>query len=348
MLELDFRKRMGRFSMDIRLQAGDEAVALLGASGAGKSMTLKCIAGVERPDAGRIVLDGRVLFDAERGIDLPPQQRGVGLLFQHYALFPQMTVARNIMTGLHALPRGERAAHAAALIARFHLQGLENRLPGALSGGQQQRTALARMLAARPRLLLFDEPFAALDSYLRWELEQVVAEIIAAHAGTALFVSHNRDEAYRLCPAMAVLDDGRVSVCDTREGLFARPRTQAAALLTGCKNIAPAHAISAHLLDVPDWGLRLHTQQDALAAAAVGLRAHALDLGDGENAFDAQVCQVVDGPFSVIYRIQPVGSHALLRWETGKHGAPLQPGAQVRMTVRAADVLPLCGNADGA
>lgn len=338
MLLLDFEKTLGRFQLRVKLEAGNEAVGVLGASGAGKSMTLKCIAGVEKPDAGRIVLDGKTLFDAEKGIHLPPQKRGVGLLFQHYALFPQMTVEQNIAAGLRKQPRSVRQETVHDLLGRFHLSGLEKRLPHQLSGGQQQRVALARMLAAQPQLLLFDEPFAALDSFLRWELEQVVAEVMAAHGGTALFVSHNRDEAYRLCQKLAILEQGQVSVYGEKEAVFARPVTCEAARLTGCKNIAEASVIDETHVEVPVWGLRLKVHGLTKGITAVGIRAHAIGKAGGENGFRAQVQQVIESPFSVIYMVQPEGAAQQLRWETGKQER-LSVGEQVSLAVAAEDIL---------
>ena len=167
-LEVTIAKRFEGFTLHADFAAGNTAAAILGASGCGKSMTLRCIAGVVKPDSGRIVLDGRVLFDSEKGIDLPPQQRNVGLLFQNYALFPNMTVEQNILCALKKEkdPAARKAACGSALRA-MRLEELAHRLPSELSGGQQQRAALARILAGRPRILMLDEPFSALDSYLR-------------------------------------------------------------------------------------------------------------------------------------------------------------------------------------
>ena len=223
-LEVNVTKRFDGFTLHAAFTAGDTATALLGASGCGKSMTLRCIAGIVRPDEGRIVLDGRVLFDSAQGIDLPPQQRNVGLLFQNYALFPNMTVEQNILCALKKEkdPAARRAACAEALRA-MRLEELAKRLPGALSGGQQQRAALARILAAKPRILMLDEPFSALDSYLREEVEGEVGSLLAGFAGTALLVTHNRDEAYRLCREMIVMDSGRGAPGRHDQGGLCRP-----------------------------------------------------------------------------------------------------------------------------
>ena len=153
-------------------------------------MTLKCIAGIEKPDRGTITLDGRVLFDSEKHINLTPQQRRVGYLFQQYALFPNMTAAQNILCGIRTGSRTEKKEKFAALLRTFRLEGLEKKLPAQLSGGQQQRVALARILASEPQAILLDEPFSALDSYLKWELELELGELLGAFDGPILWVSH--------------------------------------------------------------------------------------------------------------------------------------------------------------
>lgn len=162
-LFVEIEKQLGNFHLDVRFQAEMETLALLGASGCGKSMTLKCIAGIMTPDRGRIVLNGRVLFDSEARIDLPPQQRRVGYLFQNYALFPTMTVEKNILCGIRSGSKAEKAAALSATLHRFRLEGLEKRYPAQLSGGQQQRVAIARAVVTEPCVILADEPTAGLD-----------------------------------------------------------------------------------------------------------------------------------------------------------------------------------------
>lgn len=162
-LFVEIEKQLGNFHLDVRFQAETETLALLGASGCGKSMTLKCIAGIMTPDRGRIVLNGRVLFDSEARIDLPPQQRRVGYLFQNYALFPTMTVEKNILCGIRSGSKAEKAAALSATLHRFRLEGLEKRYPAQLSGGQQQRVAIARAVVTEPCVILADEPTAGLD-----------------------------------------------------------------------------------------------------------------------------------------------------------------------------------------
>lgn len=174
-LVVDIKKDFGRFRLDVEFEAGSgEVTGLLGASGCGKSVTLKCVAGIEKPDEGRIVLDGRVLFDSERRIDLTPQRRRVGYLFQNYALFPNMILAQNIAVGVR--DRAKRRETVERLVKSFYLEGCEGKYPRQLSGGQQQRAALARILASEPEVLMLDEPFSALDSYLKWQVELEVEQ----------------------------------------------------------------------------------------------------------------------------------------------------------------------------
>ena len=167
MLRADISKKLKNFDLDLRFEAEGGCLGILGPSGCGKSMTLKAVAGLVRPDRGQIRRDDRVLFDSGRGIDLPPQKRKVGYLFQHYALFPNMTVAQNIEAGLlrSRQDRSARRERVEKLIRRFRLEGLENQYPAHISGGQQQRTALARIFASDAKCILLDEPFSAMDSY---------------------------------------------------------------------------------------------------------------------------------------------------------------------------------------
>lgn len=258
-LEVRIKKRCGDFFLDAAFTAGKERpTALLGASGSGKSMTLKCIAGIERPDEGRIELDGRVLYDSETGIDLPPQRRQVGYLFQEYALFPNMTVEQNIAAGARRMKRTDRTRRVRELTAMLRLDGLEKLRPSQLSGGQRQRTALARLLASEPAAILLDEPLSALDSGLRWRLEEELRELLSDFTGPVVWVTHDWGEAYRGCGAACVLDNGRSQPAADMETLTRRPPTVSAARLAGCRTFVPARpGTSAGLVDVPDWGVTL-------------------------------------------------------------------------------------------
>lgn len=253
-LVVDIEKQLGDFHLQASFSAGRSPLALLGGSGSGKSVTLKCIAGLMRPDRGHIELDGTVLFDSAARIDLPPQKRQVGYLFQQYALFPHMTILQNVAAAGSRGSRRERLERARNLLTRFHLEGFERHYPRQLSGGQQQRAALARILAAQPKAILLDEPFSALDRFLQWELELALEEILSDFSGMVLWVSHDREEVHRHCPQLAVMDRGTLGRVQTMAELLAQPATVAEARLAGCRNLA-ACTVSAGVLTVPDWAL---------------------------------------------------------------------------------------------
>ena len=352
-LEVDIAKRLGSFSLDVSfaIERPDEIMALLGPSGCGKSMTLKCIAGIERPDAGRIVLGGRTLFDSSARINLPPQQRHVGYLFQSYALFPTMTVEQNVRAGAAGSTREERAERAAREIAAMRLDGLEHHKPAQLSGGQQQRCAMARILASDPELILLDEPFSALDGYLRWQLELELTDVLRGFPGGAVYVSHNRDEVYRMCDTVCVLDRGRSDAKVGVRELFASPATLAAALISGCKNVSRAHVAGPGLLACEDWGVVLRTTLPVPEGVThVGIRAHYLEAHAaggaaagtlGGNAIPCTVERVIDSTFSTIVMARTPGG-ALLLYECEKDAwAALGNPAQLVLLAPPQTVMPL-------
>jgi len=213
-LAVSLRARLAGFELDVDWEIGDELAVLFGPSGAGKSLTLRMIAGLTRPGRGRIVAGGRVLLDTAAGIDLPPQQRSVGFVFQDLALFPHMSVEENVGYGGHGLPAGERGERAASLIRRFGLDGLQRRRPGEISGGQRQRVALARAMLRRPSLLLLDEPFSALDLPLRRELGWLLREIQRTEAVPVVLVTHDPDEARALAHRVIHYDHGNALTTD--------------------------------------------------------------------------------------------------------------------------------------
>ncbi|MBR5708683.1 MAG: sulfate/molybdate ABC transporter ATP-binding protein [Oscillospiraceae bacterium] len=305
-LFVDIEKKLGNFLLDVSFEADRDVLALLGASGCGKSMTLKCIAGIERPDSGRIVLDGRVLFDSDKRIDLPPQKRRVGYLFQQYALFPNMTVEQNVACGVR--DKSDRPARAAEMIKMMHLEGTEKKKPAQLSGGQQQRVALARILVNDPEVLLLDEPFSALDAHLRFSLEQQVREVIESFGRTVLLVSHDRDEAFRIASHIAVMRDGRIETMGEKHEVFAAPLTVNGARLTGCKNITPARVLEDGRVLAEDWGLALAVSGETEGLTHIGIRMHDVAPCENENEENAALCAVVEeieNPFSVTVMLRP-------------------------------------------
>ena len=273
-IEVRIKKKLGNFQLDIDFKTDENRIGILGASGCGKSMTLKCIAGIETPDEGRIIVDGTLLYDSAKKISLKPQKRHIGYLFQNYALFPTMTVEENIAAGLQG-GKEEKRRRVVEMMEKFQLLGLGKQLPGELSGGQQQRVASARIMAYEPEVILLDEPFSALDDFLKDRLAQEMLDLLKDYRGTVVLVSHSRDEIYRFTRELLTMADGmQISYGGTRE-IFANPGRKETARLTGCKNIAEAKRIDGRHLEVPEWGITLCLNENIPEKVAfVGVRAH--------------------------------------------------------------------------
>jgi len=242
---VEITKRLPEFTLDVAWSAGDGVAVLFGPSGAGKTLTLQCLAGLIRPDAGRIVVDGRVLFDSAAGVDLPPQHRRVGYVFQGYALFPHLTVGQNVAFGLRDRPRAERQARAAEVMERLGLGGLEHRRPGELSGGQRQRVALGRALAIDPALLLLDEPLSALDAPLRRSLRDELRTILSGWGTAAVLVTHDFTEAYQLADRIVIYEGGQVIQSAPRAELLWQPASEAVARIMGLRNVLHGTVVKA-------------------------------------------------------------------------------------------------------
>ena len=359
-LEVHIIKKLGNFTLKADFTSSGGCSGILGESGCGKSMFLKCISGIETPDSGSIVLDGNILFDSEKKINLPPQKRNVGYLFQNYALFPTMTVAENIAAGLKAKKKFLSAKDKESIqktvqqqIERCRLQGLENHYPSQLSGGQQQRTALARMLAVNPSMIMLDEPFSALDSHLKDAMQQEMQEIISNFPGNILIVSHSRDELYRLCDTLSVMS----------AGIF---KTQAA-ILTGCKNISTAVKCGENMLFLPEWGLTLTPAApipDSITHA--GIRAHYFhfvrkmispsdvestvlsDSGTDNmsykniNHFQAQIVSLDERPFEFDYYLKTDEGTKTFVWKVHKSAdSAFKQGDWLEFFIAADDIMML-------
>lgn len=225
------------FSIDAGFAVDEEMLVLFGPSGAGKTQILKMISGIITPDEGVVSVGGETLFDSGRGINVPIRERKIGYLFQDYALFPHMTVFGNISYGISRLEKRRISGKVAELIGVMRLSGLEDRYPHELSGGQKQRTALARTLAAEPRILLLDEPFSALDYQVREKLRVDLLNIHKIYPITTIFVTHDLEEAFMLGRSIAVINNGRLEQTGPREELFYRPRTRNVARFLGFRNI---------------------------------------------------------------------------------------------------------------
>jgi molybdate transport system permease protein len=319
-LDVQLAKRLPEFTLDVSFSSGDGPLSVLGSSGAGKSMLLRCIAGLERPDRGRIALNGRVLLDTDRGIQLPARERRVGMLFQHYTLFPHRTLGENIAFGIRHLPQEEQARRVAALLQRTHIAGLEDRYPREVSGGEQQRAALARALAIEPEALLLDEPLSALDTHLRSQMEAQLQETFAAYPRPALLVTHNIEEAYRLGEQLLVVSHGRVAAFGAKDAIFRSPPTQEVARLTGCKNFSRVRLLSENKAEALDWNCTLDVSRVTQRPPAyVGIRAHHIEItnspslvaGGQENIFPCWLMRSSETPFRMTLYLslqQPKGT----------------------------------------
>lgn len=375
-LKVNIKKRLGNFNLDVAFETERGVFAILGASGCGKSMTLKCIAGIETPDEGRIELNGRVLYDSAKKINLTPQKRRVGYMFQDYALFPNMTVEQNIKAGMGKHPEEEKVR---SYINRFRLEGLEKHYPAQLSGGQKQRVAMARMIASEPDILLLDEPFSALDSYLKWELEQEMRDMLAEVQKPVLFVSHNRDEVYRLCSMVSCIDHGKMEVIEKTKEFFHNPKTKTAAVLSGCKNISAAEIVDNNHIKALGWGITLCVSEIPEETKAVGIRAHSfypvnaeqipgkesaaneyrvsvIQEGTGlkkyrnpvqeENIFKIEESRIIEDPFEWNISFRPSKESGWLQWKIAKTEQKDSPGPiPPALAVHAKDILLLKDNA---
>lgn len=357
-LSVAIRKEFPLFTLDVELEGNSETIGLLGASGSGKSMTLRCIAGLITPDSGRIVVSGRTFFDSEQGINLSPQERKTALLFQNYQLFPMMTVAENIAIGMdRSLTKEQCERKVSSLLDVFRLRGFGKKYPSKLSGGQQQRVALARMLAAEPDILMLDEPFSALDEHLKACFEQELLDAFESFHGTILYVSHDIDEAFRFCNRIAVIDEGSISDIGPAQRIVAHPKSLAALRLSGCKNISPARKIDDHCLFAENWGIELRCQENVPDCLAyVGLRAFQIARaaeGDSENVFHAVAARVSDTRFhrTVLLSLDGDVSHSdaarYLNWRLEKHHLQamglVERGEEMRIKIPCHDLHMVCG-----
>lgn len=343
-LTVDIKKKLKGFTLETAFNVDGQTMGLLGGSGSGKSMTLRCIAGVVCPDEGRIALNGQVWFDSAARVNLPPQRRRVGYLFQHYALFPHMTVAQNLACGIGG---AEKADAVRLALSQFYLEGLGGRYPAQLSGGQQQRAALARMLLSKPSVLLLDEPFAALDAYLRGEMVREVADILSSFSGPAIVVSHDRDEIYHLCDSVAVYQNGALDTVGRLQEVFQRPVTRTAAVLTGCRNVLDASPAGSQSILVKGWNLKLETAYKiGPEINAVGVRARhfAQAQQNDKNQLRCTLVSAVESPFDMAVYLKPVGGCLLLCWKTDKNTfQKVSDKTEIVLSVSPSAVLPLKG-----
>ena len=261
MLSVKIRKKLDKKDLAVDFEVGNDFLGIVGASGAGKSMTLKCIAGIERPDEGRIVLDDKVLFDSEKNINVKPQERHIGYLFQNYELFPQMTVWENIYISVNKKYykndkkdvskmdsdninkfnknnlMDNRAKIVNEALDLLNIKKIKDKYPSSISGGEQQRVALARIIVNEPELLLLDEPFSSLDTYLKWNLAKELKEVVKGYGKGIIFVTHGINEIYYFCNDMLVLSDGKIVESGKVKNIIASPQSEEGKKLINFSNL---------------------------------------------------------------------------------------------------------------
>ena len=334
--------------VDLSVEKGD-VVAILGPSGSGKTTLLRCLNFLETADSGTLVFDGES-FDLGRisRADIARLRKKTAFVFQNYNLFRNKTALQNVTEGLivaRKLPKEQADEIGMKMLAKVGLADRADYYPRQLSGGQQQRAALARILVGKPRILMLDEPFSALDSYLREEVEGEVGSLLANFAGTALLVTHNRDEAYRLCREMIVMDSGEVLRAGTTKEVFADPRTRAAARLTGCKNILPCTRVGEHTVHLAGWEQPLTVALPVPEGCrAVGIRAHdfAPCAPGTPNSLPVQAVSTSENPFDWNMIFTLPGGETRLWWKVSKEtlAAP-PPKAPACLAAAPENIMPL-------
>lgn len=307
MLEVKIKKSLPGFNLDINFSIHQEILAILGPSGSGKTMTLQCIAGLLKPDKGYIKLNDKVLLDTGRKINMKPQFRRVGFVFQNYALFPHLNVHDNINYGIRHLPKSDITDRVSELLEKMHLANLGHRLPRELSAGQQQRVALARAIAPEPEVLLLDEPFSALDSQVKERLELELLNLQNFYKGNILFVTHDLTEGYKLASKIAVYESGCVVQCDYKKKVIESPANRTVARLTGVRNMmrGSIKTIKSSMVrvTVPELGGDISVQKDniikltANQTVTIGIRPEYIHIVDkpGENTFRYKAERIVEG-----------------------------------------------------
>ena len=296
-LKVDIHMELKEFDLDVDFELKKGCLGILGPSGCGKSMTLKSIAGIVTPDEGVISLNDQTYFDSNAKVNLKPQVRNVGYLFQNYALFPNMTVEENVAIGLS---KSDDEKSVSEMIKRFHLEGLEKRYPRQLSGGQQQRVALARILAYGPDVILLDEPFSAMDTYLKEQLRIELVNSLKDFDGFSILVTHDRDEAFQFCDELIILDEGKIIAKGITHEIFEEPKKVEVARLTGCKNISKIEVIDDYRVKALDWGLTFEVSEKVSQNINhIGIRAHDFYPAqkDDVNSIDTKNSTLLEMPF---------------------------------------------------
>lgn len=300
-LNINIEKHFGTFNLSTKFEHENGILGFLGESGSGKSMTLKCISGLVRPSSGKIIINNNTFFDSDKRINLCPQKRKVGYLFQNYALFPNMTILENIQISISNAKDKEKISLCTEYIERLGLSNLEKHYPWQLSGGQQQRAALARALITNPETLLLDEPFSALDQHLRNNLEKELMSILKSYNGNVIFVTHDIAEAYRVCDNIIVYENGKSLKKRDKKSLFKKPQSLSEAILTGCKNISKARKVGKYSIYAENWGHEFTVNDEVPESVEyICIRAHDIEVTNNsaaENTFSYLIENIIENPF---------------------------------------------------
>lgn len=313
MIQAKIRKSIGGFSLNVEFAAAAGVTVLFGASGAGKTLTLDCVAGFQRPDEGRILLDDAILYDGATGVNVAPQKRNCGYVFQNYALFPHMTIRGNLAFAADRLPRLERHRRVNETIERFRLEDVADRKPEGLSGGQRQRCSIARALIGSPRLLLLDEPARGLDAPLRAELYEVIRQVRKEFSTPVLLVTHDLDECFELGEEMIVLREGKVAQAGKPADIVEKPISLDVARLLGHYNLLRAEIVqldpqnNSSTLRIGDHQLtgryfpgHLRGDQVWLCVRQTSLRAMPREGKPGPNQIPAQLERITERPGTLL------------------------------------------------
>lgn len=339
---VDIKKKFDDFNLNIKFQDSG-TIGLLGSSGSGKSMTLKSIAGILEPDSGIIMINNKIVFDSEKGINLPPQERGIGFVFQNYALFPHMTVEKNIGFSLKKkFSKAEIKKKVIAMAENMEIMPLLNRYPDQLSGGQQQRVSLGRALITDPEILLLDEPFSALDSYLKMNLQEWLEIRIKDFNGPVVFVSHNIDEVSRICDNIIILDKGSVIESGSAQGVLHNPKSIEAAILSGCKNISPISHLDGNKLKAVDWDFTFELDKP-IPKEANYIGFHGIDVILNEDSRNSMTCKIAHtwkGVKLVGFDLIPPGGKGRIHMELNKKEfEQLTLSDHIQVQIKAKDIM---------
>lgn len=294
-------------NVNLEVKEGEKLV-IIGPSGSGKSTTVRCMNFLEEPTSGQVYIDGQKLTHANKTKII---RESISMVFQQFNLYPHLTVLENLTLApvkLQHVPKDKARETALKCLDRVGLKAKAGNYPAQLSGGQQQRVALARILVYEPDVIMLDEPFSALDYYLKEQLQFQVREVLRGYTGDVLMVSHSRDEVYRFCEKSIILNRGQVAMKGETRAIFQKPENVTAARLTGCKNFSRIRRIGEYEVEALDWGLTFQTEEAVAAEHAyIGIRAHQFYPAHGSaNEFTCEWRDTLCQPFEWDVLLRPV------------------------------------------